>query len=109
MATQVGVTGATLTIDPNTGNGTLMATMHNPDGSTSSFGPIHLTAGQIALAKEVIPQAATVLQTNLTAQGGVAQDSDVAALFSFVLAIARMDANAQPTVVTGPDVLADVG
>lgn len=108
MATDVGVTGATLTIDPNTGNGTLLATMHNPDGSSSSFGPVQLTAGQISLAKQVIPQAAAVLQTNLTAQGGVAQDTDVASLFAFVLAIARMEANAQPTTVTGPDVLATV-
>lgn len=109
MATQVGVTGATLVVDPNTGNGQLTVTMHTPDGSTQAFGPTNLTAGQIALAKDVTPAAAEILQTQLTAAGGVANEQIIASLFGFVLAILRMNQDAAPISYAGPDVLVDVG
>lgn len=109
MATQVGVTGANLEVDPNTGNGQLTATRHNPDGSTSALGTVPMTAGQIALAKEVTPAAAAILQTQLTASGGVATEQIIASLFAFVLAVMQMDATAAPTNYSGPDVLVDAG
>lgn len=108
MATEVGVETPDLEVDPYTGNGTLTATMHTPDGATTPLGSVPMTAGQIALAKQLIPAAAAQLQTNLTAQGGVAENSDVAAIFSFVLAILKMDASATPTHYAGPDVLVSV-
>lgn len=109
MATQVGVTGADLEVDPNTGNGVLTATRHNPDGSTSPLGNVPMTAGQIALAKEVTPAAAAILQTQLAATGGVANEQIIASLFAFVLGIMQMNADAAPTHYAGPDVLVDGG